>query len=69
MISAILTTPGLEVMNAVTVARSLELYDSHNIDFIDAYIAALMEKMGITDLYTFDRKHISRIKGINRLEP
>ena len=69
LIRAILATPGLEVTGAALVSRSLELYDSQNVDFVDGYIAALMEKRGIADLYTFDRKHISRIPGINRLEP
>jgi predicted nucleic-acid-binding protein len=69
MIKAILTTPGLEVTNTPLVSRSLEFYESLNVDFIDGYIAALMEKMSIRDLYTFDRKHISRLQGIQRLEP
>ncbi|MEW6668038.1 MAG: type II toxin-antitoxin system VapC family toxin [Thermodesulfobacteriota bacterium] len=69
MIRAILVTPGLEVTNTPLVSRSLEFYESLNVDFIDGYIAALMEKMGIGDLYTFDRKHISRLQGIRRLEP
>jgi len=69
MIKAILATPGLEVTNAPLVSRSLEFYESLNVDFIDGYIAALMEKMGIEGLYTFDRKHISRLQGIQRLEP
>lgn len=69
MIRAILTTPGLEVTNTQLVSRALEFYESMNIDFIDGYIAALMEKMSIRDLYTFDRKHISRLQGIHRLEP
>lgn len=44
-------------------------YESLNVDFVDGYIAALMEKMSIRELYTFDRKHISRLQGIQRLEP
>ena len=39
------------------------------IDFIDGYIAAVMEKQGIDELYSFDRKHISRIRNITRKEP
>lgn len=69
MIKAILATQGLEVTNAPLVSRSLEFYEALNVDFIDGYIAAIMEKMGIRNLYTFDRKHISRLQGIQRLEP
>src|ERR1039457_2666825 len=69
LIRAILATAGLEVLNAPLVARALEYYETKNIDFIDGYIAAVMEKQGITELYSFDRKHISRIKAISRKEP
>lgn len=69
MVRGILATPGLEVINGAQVTRAVELYESANIDFIDGYIAAVMEKQGITELYSFDLKHISRIKGIIRKEP
>ena len=69
LIRAILATSGLDVLNAPLVARGLEYYETKNIDFIDGYIAAVMEKQGITDLYSFDRKHISRVQAISRKEP
>lgn len=69
LIRAILATSGLDVLNAPLVARGLEHYETRNIDFIDGYIAAVMEKQGITELYSFDRKHISRIPAISRKEP
>ena len=69
LIRAILATPGLDVLNAPLVSMALEHYQSKNIDFIDGYIAAVMEQRGITELYSFDRKHISRVKAISRKEP
>ena len=69
LVRGILATSGLEVLNAPLVARALEHYESRNIDFIDGYIAAVMEKQRITELYSFDRKHISRIQSITRKEP
>ncbi|GLI37213.1 type II toxin-antitoxin system VapC family toxin [Geobacter hydrogenophilus] len=69
LIRGILATPGLEVINAPLVSRGLEFYETHSIDFIDGYIAAVMEKQGITELYSFDRKHVSRLKTITRKEP
>ncbi|MFZ3208639.1 MAG: type II toxin-antitoxin system VapC family toxin [Geobacteraceae bacterium] len=69
LIRAILATSGLDVLNAPLVARALEQYETKNIDFIDGYIAAVMEKQGITELYSFDRKHISRIQTISLKEP
>ncbi len=69
LIRGILATPGLEVLNGGLVARALEFYEGQNIDFIDGYIAAVMEKQSITELYSFDKKHISRLKMISRKEP
>lgn len=69
LIRGILATPGLEVVNGSLVSRALEFYETRNIDFIDGYIAAVMEKQGITELYSFDRKHVSRLKDITRKEP
>lgn len=69
LIRGILATPGLEVINGHLVSRGLEFYETHNVDFIDGYIAAVMEKQGITELFSFDRKHVSRLKTITRKEP
>lgn len=69
MISAILATPGLQVTSAAAIAQALPMYMELNIDFIDAYIAALMESMRITDIYSFDKKHIGRVGKIKRIEP
>jgi len=69
IILGILATPGLTVLNGSLVARALEMYESSRIDFIDGYIVAVMEKQGITDLYSYDRKHISCLKQIRRREP
>jgi uncharacterized protein len=69
MIKGILSTPGLEVLNEINVKRAVQLYNEFNIDFIDAYIAAVMEQRNINELYSFDRKHISRLPGITRIEP
>lgn len=69
LVRGILATPGLEVINGDLIGRALVMYELQNIDFVDAYIAALMEKQGIQDIYSYDKKHISRIKNIHRREP
>ena len=69
LIRGILATRGLTVINGSLVSRALELYVSANIDFVDGYIAAVMEQQGITEIFSFDRKHISRLKGVDRREP
>lgn len=69
LVRGILATPGLEVINGDLIGKALIMYELQNIDFVDAYIAALMEKQGIQDIYSYDRKHLSRVKNINRKEP
>jgi predicted nucleic-acid-binding protein len=69
LIRGILATPGMEVINGELVGKALVMYELQNIDFVDAYIAALMEKQGIKDIYSYDKKHLSRVKTINRKEP
>jgi predicted nucleic acid-binding protein len=69
MIRSILATPEMEVINGALLARSLDHYEGNNIDIVDGYIAALMEKPNITDIYSFDRKHLLRLKRLKRIEP
>lgn len=69
LIRGILATPGLEVLNSSLVEKALVPYVSFNVDFIDGYIAAVMEKQGLNRLYSFDRKHVARMEGIERIEP
>ncbi len=69
LIRGILATPGLEVINGPLVERALLYYEEQNVDFIDGYIAAVMEKRSLNGLYSYDRKHAARIEGIARIEP
>jgi predicted nucleic acid-binding protein len=69
MIKAILSTPGLEIINGDIVDRALNNYELKKIDFVDSYIAALMVKHNISDIYSFDRKHLSRLSGLKRIQP
>ncbi|HPL49045.1 MAG TPA: PIN domain-containing protein [Smithella sp.] len=69
MIRAIMATPGMEVINGELMAGALDHYEGKNIDIVDGHIAALMKKLNIIDVYSFDRKHLSRIGDLNRIEP
>ena len=69
LLRSILATPGLEIINGDIVSGALVLYEQKNTDFVDAYIAVLMEKRGIKEIYSYDRKHLSRVKTIQRKEP
>ena len=47
---------------------ALEIYHKHNIDYVDAYLIALINKRKIKTLYSYD-KHFDKIKHIPRREP
>ena len=69
LIRAILATPGLEVINGSLLARALDHYEGRNVDIVDGYMAALMEKLNIAEVYSYDRKHLSRLESLKRKEP
>jgi len=69
MIKAILITPGLKVINGSLVEKAIDYYLTYNIDFIDGYIAAVMEQKGINEIFSYDKKHLSRIQSVSRKEP
>ncbi len=61
-----LNTPGLKVEPADLKSRveALNLYSDKNIDYIDAYTACWMKAHDIPVIYTFNKRHFSRIDGI-----
>ncbi|MBI5559055.1 MAG: PIN domain-containing protein [Deltaproteobacteria bacterium] len=69
MIKAILATPGLEVINGNLVETAIEYYMAQNIDFIDGYIVATMERYQVSEIFSYDKKHLARITAIQRREP
>lgn len=68
LVRAILATPGIDVVNGALVSRALELYETAKIDFVDGYIAAVMERRGIREIFSFDKKHLSRVSNLERRE-
>lgn len=52
----------------VLLTESLNIYKNFNIDYIDAYLVASMEKKKVKELYSFDRD-FDKIPGIKRIEP
>mgnify|MGYP001585031365 CR=1 FL=1 len=48
--------------------RALKLYKIYNVDYIDAYLCAVMGKNKVTTIYSYDR-HYNKFPGIHRLEP
>lgn len=54
--------------NKSTLVRALKLYQSLNIDFIDAYLAAYAYDRELSEIYSYDRD-FDKIKFLNRKEP
>ena len=64
---AILNMPGVQVPNARILEEAAVLHAELNIDFTDAYLACFAREKGLTDVYTFDKKHFSRIPWLHLL--
>ncbi|MDP6777111.1 MAG: transposase [Candidatus Latescibacteria bacterium] len=61
---AILNTPGLEVEDAELLLQAIVDYVDRNVDFADACNGAWSLARGVGTVYTFDRRHFSRLAGI-----
>jgi predicted nucleic acid-binding protein len=68
-ILSLFQSPGLEVAEVDLLLIAINDFADKNVGFIDAYNAAWATKHGITDVYTYDRRHYSRLPGIRVLAP
>ncbi len=59
---------GLEVDDLDITIEALNLYQRKNLDFADAFLAAIALRTGPQAIYSFD-KHFDRIPGVARLKP
>lgn len=59
---------GLEVEDLDLLVEALSLYQGKNLDFADAFLAAVALRRGPQAVYSFDQ-HFNRIPGVTRLEP
>ena len=64
MVLGILNTDGLDVVDSDLILQAILPYAEKNVDFIDAFNAAWMNKNNISKAYTFDQKHFNRFEGI-----
>jgi predicted nucleic-acid-binding protein len=64
MVLGILNTKGLDVVDSDLILQAILPYAEKNVDFIDAFNAAWMNKNNISKAYTFDQKHFNRFEGI-----
>ena len=66
--SQFLFCDGLEVEDLDLLIEALSLYQGKNLDFADAYLAAVALRRGPQAVYSFDQ-HFNRVPGVTRLEP
>ncbi len=69
IVLAILNTPGLVVSDLDIVIQAIIWHVEKNIDFIDGYSAAWVRQNGLATICTFDKRHFSRIEGLQVLQP
>lgn len=62
---AILNHPGIEVIDSALISQAVDAYVAKNIDFIDAYNAYWIKANNIQSIYTFDKRHFTRIDGLD----
>ena len=68
-IAMILNTPCLEIQQNSFIAEALAIYVGKNIDWIDAYNATYMKYSHLKKIFTYDKKHFTRIEGLQVIEP
>lgn len=64
----LLSLKNLHIPSKGLYPRIFEIYIIQNIDFIDAYHAALIEISQRSELYSYDRDFDS-VQGVKRIEP
>ena len=67
-VQKILNTPDLEIPEKNDLLSAIGLYELKNVDFMDAYNAAVMEANNIATVYSYDR-HFDQFPPIKRIEP
>ncbi|ACM61549.1 putative nucleic-acid-binding protein [Caldicellulosiruptor bescii] len=61
ILSAFICSDGIEAEEGDVVLFALKSYKESNVDFIDAYLSHHITKSGNNKIFTFDKKHFSRL--------
>lgn len=68
MVRSIVAFAPIRTLDPALLLRSLEIYETHRIDYAEAYLVASAERAGVSDVASFDRS-IDRVPTITRIEP
>ena len=55
LVRSVIAYPPIRTLDPALLLRSLEVYETHRIDFAEAYLVASAEAAGIPDIVSFDR--------------
>ena len=68
-LSGILRLQGLRIQDRIVIATALDFWRSTGgLSFVDCYHLVLTRELGMTRIYTFDKK-MDRYPGVERIEP
>ena len=68
ILRSVLAFPAIRVVDTDLLQRAVEVYDTHRLDFADAYLVACAERTGVGAIVSFDRT-IDRVGTVERIEP
>jgi len=68
LVRAVIAFPAIRTIDAPLLLRSLEAYETHRIDFAEAYLIASAESAGVDAIASFDRS-IDHVATVRRVQP
>lgn len=68
LVRSVIAFPAIRTLDPALLLRSLEVYETHRIDFAESYLVASAESAGVEDIASFDRS-IDRVPTVTRIEP
>ncbi len=68
LVRAVIAFPAIRTLDPALLLRSLEVYETHRVDFAEAYLVASAESAGVTYIASFDRS-IDQVTTVKRIEP
>jgi predicted nucleic acid-binding protein len=68
LVRSVIAFPPIRTLDPALLLRALEVYETHRIDFAEAYLVASAEASGIDDIISFDRS-IDKVTSVHRIEP
>ena len=68
LLKPIVSLRGLQIPSKGWLPRVLEIYRDTQVDFIDAFNAVFMDRMGVEEIYSYDQD-FDGLNFVKRLEP